>query len=116
MMNSMLLRSSLSNNMWGKAVLYACYILNRVPHKKLDKTSYELSKGFAPNLKFLKVCGCLAKVGLPDFKRVNVGSKTSDNIFIVYDQNSAAYRFMSLNDHSFRESRDAEFFEYIFPF
>ena len=42
MMNSMLLRSSLSNNMWGEAVLYACYILNRVPHKKLDKTSYGL--------------------------------------------------------------------------
>ena len=41
MMNSMLLRSSLSNNMWGEAVLYACYILNRHPHKKLDKTSYE---------------------------------------------------------------------------
>lgn len=42
LMNSMLLSSSLSNNMWGEAVLYACYILNRVPHKKLDKTSYEL--------------------------------------------------------------------------
>ena len=42
MMNSMLLRSSLSYNMWGEVVLYACYILNKVPHKKLDKTSYEL--------------------------------------------------------------------------
>ena len=42
MMNSMLLSSGLSNNIWGEAVLYACYILNRVPHKKLDKTSYEL--------------------------------------------------------------------------
>ena len=68
MMNSMLLSSSVSNNMWGEAVLYACYILNRVPHMKLDKTSYELSKGFSRNLKFMKVCGCLAKVGLPDFK------------------------------------------------
>ena len=101
--------------MWGEAVLYACYIFNRVPHKKLDKTSYELSKGFAPYLKFLKVRGCLAKVGLPDSKRVNVGSKTFDNIFIIYSQNSAAYRFMCLYDHSIRESRDAEFFEYIFP-
>ena len=97
MMNSMLLRSDLSYNMRGKAVLSACYILNRVPHKRLDKTSYELWKGFAPNLKFLKVWGCSAKVGLPDYKRVNVGSKTVDTIFIGYAENSVAYRFMSLN-------------------
>ena len=72
-------------------------------------------EGFAPNLKFLKVWGCLAKVGLPNFKRVNVGSKTPDNIFIVYAQNSVAYRLISLNNHSIRESTDTEFFEYIFP-
>ena len=47
MMNFMLLSSGLSNNMWGEAVLYACYILNKVPHKKLDKTSYEVYKGFS---------------------------------------------------------------------
>ena len=87
----------------------ACYILNRVPHKRLDKTSYELWKGFVPNLKFLKVQGRLAKVGLPDFKWVNVGSKTFDTVFIGYAQNSVAYRFMSLNDYSICESRAAEF-------
>ena len=42
MMNSMLLSSGLSNNIWGEAVLYECYILISVPHKKLDETSYEL--------------------------------------------------------------------------
>ena len=60
------------------------------------------------------MCGCLTKVGLPDFKRVNIGSKTSDTIFISYAQNSVAYRFMSLNDYSICESRDAEFCEHIF--
>lgn len=34
-MNSMTLSSGLSDNMWVEAVLCACYILNRVPHKKL---------------------------------------------------------------------------------
>ena len=42
MMNSMLISYGLSDDMWGEAVLSACYILNRVPHKKLDKTPYEL--------------------------------------------------------------------------
>ena len=45
MMNDMLLRSGLSDYMWGETVLSVCYILNRVPHKKLDKTSYDCGKG-----------------------------------------------------------------------
>ena len=35
MMNVMLVSSGLSNNMWGEAVLTTCFVLNRVPHKKL---------------------------------------------------------------------------------
>ncbi|KAL0373734.1 UNVERIFIED_CONTAM: Retrovirus-related Pol polyprotein from transposon TNT 1-94 [Sesamum radiatum] len=101
--------------MWGEAVLSACYVLNRVPHKKLDKTPHELWKGFAPNLRYLKVWGCLAKVAYPVFKRPNIGPKTFDCVFIGYAHNSAAYRFMCLNDNSICESRDAEFFELEFP-
>lgn len=113
-MNSMLLSSNLPDYMWGEVVLSACYILNRVPHEKLDKTLYELWKEFAPNLKFLKVWGCLTKIDLPDFRWVNVGSKTFDTAFIGYAQNSVAYRFMSINDYSICEYRDAEFFFSIF--
>ncbi|KAL0354512.1 UNVERIFIED_CONTAM: Retrovirus-related Pol polyprotein from transposon TNT 1-94 [Sesamum radiatum] len=95
MMNAMLLSSGMPDNMWGEAVLSACYILNRVPHKKLDKTPYELWKGFAPNLSYLKVWGCLAKVAYPDFRKSNIGPKTFDCVFIGYAQNSAAYRFIT---------------------
>ena len=55
MMNALLGSSGLPDNMWGEAVLSACYILNKVSHKKLDKTPYELWKGHPPNLKYLKV-------------------------------------------------------------
>jgi len=54
-MNVMLVRTGLPDNMWGEAVLTACFILNRVPHKKLDLTPYELWKGYAPNLNYFKV-------------------------------------------------------------
>lgn len=59
----------MSNNMWGEAILSACYLLNRVPHKKYDKTACELWKGLAPNLNYLRVWGCLAKVAYLDFKK-----------------------------------------------
>ncbi|XP_057250631.1 uncharacterized protein LOC130591361 [Beta vulgaris subsp. vulgaris] len=80
MMNAMLISSGMPTNMWGEAILSACYVLNRVPHKKLDKTPYELWKGFKPNLGYLKVWGCLGKIGLPDFQRSKIGPKTVDDL------------------------------------
>jgi len=62
------------------------------------------------------VWGCLAKVGIPDFKRSNIGSKTYDVVFIGYAHDSAAYRFLCLHDNTIIESRDAKFFEDIFPY
>ena len=73
MMNAMLVSHGLSDNMWGEAVLTTCFILNRVPHKKLDLTPYELWKRYAPSLNYLKVWGCLAKVTLPSHKCSNIG-------------------------------------------
>jgi len=116
MMNAMLLCSGLPDNMWGKAILSACYILNKVSHKSLNKTPFELCKGYPPNLKFFKVWGCLAKVGILDFKRTNIGTKTVDAVFVGHAHDSVAYRFLCLNDNSIIESRDAEFFEDIFSY
>ena len=42
MMNAILISSVLPSNMWGEAILSACDVLNRVPHKKIRKTPYEL--------------------------------------------------------------------------
>ncbi|CAN1221891.1 Retrovirus-related Pol polyprotein from transposon TNT 1-94 [Linum grandiflorum] len=115
MINAMLISSGSPQNLWGEAAHSATHILNRVPHKKLEKTPYELWKGFAPNLNYLRVWGCLAKVGLMDPKRTLLGTKTFDAMFIGYALNSSAYRFMRLVDRSICEYRDAEFFEDTFP-
>ena len=66
MMNARLISFGLPSNMWGDAILSACHVLNRVPHKKIRKTPYEPWEGRAPNLGYLKVWGCLAKVGIPE--------------------------------------------------
>ena len=57
---------------------------NRIPHKKTSKTPYELWKSFQPNLKYLRVWGCLAKVMLSDPQKRKIGSKTSDCLFLGY--------------------------------
>ena len=120
MMNALLVSSGAPNNLWGEAILSACFLQNRIPHRKTNKTPYELWKGFVPNLKYLKVWGCLAKVLLPETKKRKLGSKTADCVFIGYAQNSAAYRFLVLrsdvlNKNTIIETKDAKFFENIFP-
>ena len=82
-MNAMLISSSLPNNMWDEAILSACHILNRIPHKKTLKTPYELWKEYIPNLSYLKVWECLAKVGVLDFKSSKIGPKMVDSVSLV---------------------------------
>ena len=40
--NAMLISSGLPENMWGEAMLFTNYLLNKVPKKKAEKTPYEL--------------------------------------------------------------------------
>jgi len=66
------------------------------------------------------VWGCLAKVILPDPKKRNIGSKTSDCMFLGYAEHSAAYRFLVLKSdviehNTIVETKNVEFFEHIFP-
>ena len=88
--------------------------------KKTSKTPYELRKDHTPNLKYLKVWKCLAKVMLPDPKKRKIRSKTYDCMFIGYASNTAAYRFIILKSDVLKcniiiETTNAEFFEHIFP-
>ena len=127
-MNALLISSGAPMNLWGEALLSACVIQNRIVYKKNNKTPYELWKGHLPNLKYLKVWGCLAKVLLPENKKRKLGSKTFDCMFIGYVQNSpaskysAAYRFLVIRSennvmepNTIVETKNAEFFEHIFP-
>ena len=113
-MSYLLVSASALDNLWGEAILSACHLQNRIPYKNTSSTPYELWKGHAPNLKYLKVWGCLAKVMLLDPKKIKIGSKTSDCMFSGYASNSAAYRFVVLKSdvlecNTIIETKNAEF-------
>ena len=64
--------------------------------------------------------GCLATV--PPIKKVKTRPKVIDCIFIGYAHNSSAYRFLVhelnipyIHKNKIRESRNASFFEDVFP-
>ena len=67
-MNAMLMSSATLNNLQGEAILSTCFLQNKLPHTKTKMMPYELWKVFEPNLCYLKVWGCLAKVLLHDIK------------------------------------------------
>jgi len=69
MMNVMIISSSAPNKVWGEALLIACYLQNRTPHKKTSETPYELWKCYQPNLKYLRAWRCLARVMLVNPKK-----------------------------------------------
>ena len=98
------------------------YLLNKVPKKKAKKTSCELWKGRKSSYKYLQVWECLAKVTIPPPKKVKIGLKTIDCIFIGYAHNSNAYWFLfhesnipDIHKNTIMELRNASFFEDIFP-
>jgi len=106
----------------GEAILSSNYLLNKIPRKKEEKTPYELWKGRTPSYKHLRVWGCLAKVAVPIPKKVKIGSKTVDCIFIGYANNSNVYRFLvydssipDIHKNTIMDSRNASFFENVFP-
>ena len=92
MMNAMLISSGLPQNMWSEAILSSNCLLNKVPQKK--KTLYKLWKDKRPSYKYLRVWGCLGKVAVPTPKKMKIGPKTVDCIFIGYAHNNNAYRFL----------------------
>ena len=120
MMNAMLVSFRLSSNMWGKAILSACHIQNKIPYKKTSKTPYDLWEGRKPNLEYLKVWRCLAKVMLPEPRRRKFGSRSCDCVFIGYACKISCYRFIViksdiLESYTIIESENAIFFEHVFP-
>ena len=72
---------------------------------------------------FLQILKCLAKVAVPIPKKVKIGPKTVDCVFIGYAHNSCAYRFLihkseiiDMHGNTIIESRNASFFENVFPY
>jgi hypothetical protein len=121
LVNAMLETVELSKEWWGEAILIACHVLNRVPMKNKKVTPFEEWEKRL-TLSYLPTWGCLAKVSVPINKKRKLGPKTVDCVFLGYAFHSVGCRFLvvrsGVTDLLVRidmESRDATFFENIFP-
>lgn len=94
---------------WGHALLSAILTLNRAPTKAVEKTPYEIWRGKAPGLYFLKIWGCEAYA-----KRL-ISDKLapkSDKCFFVGDpKETKGYYFYNRAENKVFVARDAFFLE-----
>jgi len=121
MVNCMLLSSGALENFWGEALLFVCFILNRVPQRDSDVTPYERWKEITPNTQFFKVWGCLAEISISELKKIKIDPKTIDVIFMEYALYSNVNRFLVVNseiseisNNTTIEDRDVVYFEIFF--
>jgi hypothetical protein len=75
------------------ALLTLYHVLNRVPIKNKEKTSYEDWIGRKPLLSYLHTRGCLAKVNVLINKKRKLSSKTVDCVFLGYTRCSITIDF-----------------------
>lgn len=97
---------------WGEAVKTAVYLLNRAPSRSLDgKTPYEVWHGKKPNVRHLRIFGCVEHV-----KRLGPGvNKIADRsfpgVFVGYEVGSKAYHVYDPITKRLHITRDVSFEE-----
>ncbi|KAK9140896.1 hypothetical protein Scep_010577 [Stephania cephalantha] len=97
---------------WAEATNTAVFLLNRLPTKVVNgKTPFEAWYGFKPNLKNLKIFGCLCFTHVPQIKRDKLDNKVVPGIFIGYNNTSKAYRVFQPQSRKILISRDVVFME-----
>ena len=110
---SMISHSSLLESLWGEALKTTTYILNRVPSKAINKTSYEIWTNKRLSIKHFHIWGCLdeARPYRPHARKLD--SRTINCYFVGYAECSWGYQFYNLTLRSFFEIGNARFLKEI---
>ncbi|GKA25459.1 pol polyprotein [Tanacetum coccineum] len=112
----------LTNDMWcGSHSMTATYLFNKIPRKKRNRLLMNMDWK-KTIISILYSVGLFSQVAVPPPKAQMIGPKSVDCIFIGYAKKSTAYRFIvhesknpDIQKNTIMESRNASFFENIFP-
>jgi transposase InsO family protein len=97
---------------WGEAVTTAVYLLNRSPTKSVKgMTPYEAWHGNKPSVGHLRTFGCVAHVKKVGPGITKLSDRSSQMVFIGYEQGSKAYRMYDTEKNRLVVTRDVVFEE-----
>jgi len=112
MARCLLRHANLDKCFWAEACLTAIYTRNRLPTARVTgKTPYEIVFQKSPDMKNMRVFGCLVYFLTPKELRKKWDSKSKRGIFLGYEESAKAYRVYDLNTNQVTISRDVDFDE-----
>ena len=93
MVRSMRTNVNLPQFLWTEALKTIVYIINRVPTKVVQKTPFELFKGWKPSLRHIRVWGCPFEVRIYNPQEKKRDPRTISGHFIGYTEKFRGYIF-----------------------
>lgn len=108
-------KSGVPKYLWGEAVLFVNYTINRSPSRSLvGKTPYEVWEGIKPNVENLRVFGCTAYKHIPNELRTKTDFKAEKCVMTGYAP--VGYRLYQPHTRSVVIAKDVIFNEKNFYF
>jgi hypothetical protein len=108
---SLLGAAKLPKDLWGEAIVTACYLRNRTPRKNEKKTPEELFTGTKPSGQHLRVFGCLAYTFIPKEKRDKLDDTVYSGVFVGYSESTKQYRILNPRTKAIKLATSVRFFE-----
>lgn len=109
---SMLSHAKLPKMYWAEAVATAAYIQNRLPTSVLkQETPHERWCGKKPDMRHMRVFGCVAYAHIPDEERRKLDKKAVKLRFVGYANNAKGYRLYDEEKRRILIRRDVIFNE-----
>ncbi|XP_075088478.1 uncharacterized protein LOC142170460 [Nicotiana tabacum] len=114
---ALLFQSKLHVRYWGKCILTATYLINRLPTSYLkNKYPFKLLYKTKPNYSHIRSFDCLCFPTIPKAHRDKFKPRTVPHVFIGYPFDNKGYKMLDLESKRIHVSRDVTFHENIFPF
>jgi hypothetical protein len=111
----LLKQSNLCDEMWGEAVLHATFLRNRISTRTLQgRSPFQVLFKRAPDVKGVKVFGCLAYANVPTKLRKKLDPKAKPMI-LVGGPHGQTYRLFDPESQRITKSRHVRFYETDFP-
>jgi transposase InsO family protein len=109
---SMMLATGVPSFLWAEAAKTAVYLLNRSPTKANNGiTPEEKFSGIRPDLRHLRVFGCMVFTHIHEHLRNKLGSRSERGIFVGYDESTKGFRIYHPSKRAIMISRDVSFDE-----
>nr|KAJ0217724.1 hypothetical protein LSAT_V11C300103190 [Lactuca sativa] len=103
---------SVPNALWGEAVSYSVYVLNKAHMKALkNMTPYEAWSGRKPQIAHLRVFGCVAHMKIVKGHLKKLEDRSMPLVHLGIEKGSKAYRLLDPNSGKVYVSRDVVFEE-----